>query len=232
MTDAIRMLELEIATLWVRDGGGLLVCERTSSAVRAPLVVVAETEHSRSVHLGVGLLEGLRPAVLAALDAAPPPPVCRSPAALDGALDLVRSQLGYGTIVGGPSWMFGHSVPPPRRIGAAVRVVEPSEEGMLAEALELEDASCPCAVIIRDGMVASRCVSARLTEDAAEAGVWTANAYRGRGYAAAVTAEWGRLIARCGKVAFYSAESANRASHAVARSLGLVHLGWLWKIVR
>ncbi len=83
----------------------------------------------------------------------------------------------------------------------------------------------PWVGVIEDGIVVSVAYSARLTDPAAEAGVETLAAYRGRGHATAVVAEWARAVRATGRVPLYSTSWDNLASQAVARKLGLVHYG-------
>ena len=55
----------------------------------------------------------------------------------------------------------------------------------------------PWTIASQDGRVVSLChAPLRVTERFAECGVWTDPDFRGRGYAAAVTAEWATLLAR------------------------------------
>ena len=75
--------------------------------------------------------------------------------------------------------------------------------------------------VITAGRIVSTCVSVRENRTAAEAYVFTDPAFRGRGYAGQVTAAWAHGLQREGKVPFYSHKQDNRASQAVARSLGL-----------
>ena len=91
-------------------------------------------------------------------------------------------------------------------------------------AQELE-ARGPLMVVIVDGVAVSSCFCARLTARAAEAGVETTEAYRGRGYAPAVVAAWAHAVRAMGRIPLYSTSWDNLASQAVARKLGLVQYG-------
>ncbi len=82
--------------------------------------------------------------------------------------------------------------------------------------------SRPVGGMIEDGAVVSVCGSARRRTRATEAGVETAEAYRGRGYARAVTAVWASALRRKGIVPLYSTSWDNAASRRVAAALGAV----------
>jgi hypothetical protein len=83
----------------------------------------------------------------------------------------------------------------------------------------------PAAGVIVDGRFVSICFCSRQTATAAEAGLDTAPAYRGRGYGAASAACWARGVASSGQTALYSTEWDNRASLAIARKLGAHQYG-------
>jgi hypothetical protein len=83
----------------------------------------------------------------------------------------------------------------------------------------------PLFALVADGRAAAVCASVRQTGAAHEAGVETAPADRGRGYAARVVAAWARAVRELGRVPLYSTSWENAASRAVARTLGLVHFG-------
>lgn len=83
----------------------------------------------------------------------------------------------------------------------------------------------PFMAVIEDGAAVSLCHSARLTDRAAEAGVETLEAYRGRGYASVVAAGWAHAIWATGRIPLYSTSWDNLASQAVARRLRLVQYG-------
>lgn len=88
----------------------------------------------------------------------------------------------------------------------------------------------PCFAIVETGRVVSACFSARIGRDAAEAGVETVAAYRGRGYASAATAAWAAAIQATGRAALYSTSWGNGASRAVARRLGARQYAEDWNI--
>ena len=86
---------------------------------------------------------------------------------------------------------------------------------------------------IVDQKVVSICHTPRpMTERAAECGVWTHPDYRGRGYAAEVTATWADILRSSGRYLFYSTDAANLSSQRVAARLQLRPIGWTWSLAR
>ena len=84
--------------------------------------------------------------------------------------------------------------------------------------------------IVENGDPVSICFCARRSGVAAEAGVQTAEAYRGRGYGADVTAAWALAIRTSGRIPLYSTSWTNHASLAVARKLSLVAYASSWSL--
>jgi RimJ/RimL family protein N-acetyltransferase len=76
-------------------------------------------------------------------------------------------------------------------------------------------------VVVANGEPVSWAWTADESERAAELAVETASAYRRRGYARQVVSAWANHVLGQGKVAFFSHETGNVASEALARSLGV-----------
>ena len=68
------------------------------------------------------------------------------------------------------------------------------------------------------------------TEQSVEAGAWTDPEFRGRGYGAAVTAEWADVLRPSGRVLFYSTGPDNVSSQRLAERLGLRRVGHQWLV--
>lgn len=88
----------------------------------------------------------------------------------------------------------------------------------------------PIVAVTEDGHAVSVCFCARRSEKAAEAGLETAEAYRGRGFGPQVTAAWALAVRASGRVPLYSTSWENGASLAVARKLGLVAYACGWSL--
>ncbi|MCY4412544.1 MAG: GNAT family N-acetyltransferase, partial [Caldilineaceae bacterium] len=80
----------------------------------------------------------------------------------------------------------------------------------------------PVVAVVVDGDAVSVCFCARRSDAAAEAGLETAEAFRGRGLGPQAAAGWALAVRASGRIPLYSASWANGASLAVARKLGLV----------
>ena len=153
-----------------------------------------------------------------------------------GVLVAVREALaGHAPVAaewGGPAYRFpepdGSSVTPDGAGRLAVRLTE-ANRALVRETYpwlyeEWADWG-PCFAVVRDGAAVSVCFSSRLGPEAAEAGVETLPAHRGRGYGAAVTAAWGAAVRAAGRVPLYSTGWGNLASQGLARRAGLVLFG-------
>lgn len=91
----------------------------------------------------------------------------------------------------------------------------------------------PWAMALEGERVVSIChTPAAMSARAAECGVWTHPHFRGRGHAAAVTAEWAALVRPSGRRLFYSTERDNRSSQRVAERLRLRRIGVLHRVGR
>jgi GNAT superfamily N-acetyltransferase len=140
--------------------------------------------------------------------------------ALRAALAIHRSGEEWDLSTG-PAFVFRMTLV----VSDDVILIEPGQEALLLAdfpftATWLRE-RWPCYAIIVNDRAVSICYSARRTDAVAEAGVDTAEAFRGRGYAALVTAAWAQAIRAAGITPVYSTSDDNHASRAVARKLGL-----------
>ena len=88
----------------------------------------------------------------------------------------------------------------------------------------------PIVAVVEDGYAVSVSFCARRSAVAAEAGIETAAAFRGRGFGPRVTAAWALAIRASGRVPLYSTSWSSEASLAVARKLGLVPYAISWSL--
>jgi len=124
----------------------------------------------------------------------------------------------------GPAFVFPDQLPPSDAVRVThgnAQLLRPYLESWLPDV----DAGGPMYVLVVDGHAVAVCASVRQTSMADEAGVDTAPAFRGRGFAGQVAAAWARAIRDMSKIPFYSTSWDNEASRAVARKLGLVQFG-------
>jgi RimJ/RimL family protein N-acetyltransferase len=96
---------------------------------------------------------------------------------------------------------------------------------------EIEAGAAPMMAVLVDGHAVSVCFCARRSLGAAEAGLETAPAFRGRGLATRVTTAWAGAVRASGRTPLYSTSWANASSLAVARKLGLRVYATNWSIV-
>ncbi|MGE0239001.1 MAG: GNAT family N-acetyltransferase [Parvibaculaceae bacterium] len=83
----------------------------------------------------------------------------------------------------------------------------------------------PWCMLLAEGEVAAMAFAARLSDDGAELGLVTVPKFRGRGFAAEVTAGWSRLPALAKRALFYSTAEDNLASRRVVARLRLRRIG-------
>ncbi|HJR33851.1 MAG TPA: GNAT family N-acetyltransferase [Gemmatimonadales bacterium] len=125
----------------------------------------------------------------------------------------------------GPAFCFVGELPPPV---AAIPVTEanldllrPHLEDWCPDALLRQ----PALMVLDEGRAVSLCCSVRQSPLAHEAGVETAPAFRGRGYATRAATAWAVAVRRLGRLPLYSTSWQNAASRALAGRLGLERYG-------
>jgi hypothetical protein len=162
------------------------------------------------------------------------------PRALEPCRQLLEADGHALRCTGGPSYVFSHApkvaAPGPivRSVDASARALRHANPGNWhpVEWDELLDGRLgPWTMILDGGRAVSICHTPHaVTERGAECGVWTDPAFRGRGYAAAVTAAWAALMRPSGRHLFYSTDAHNVSSQRVAERLRLRLIGWTWRV--
>lgn len=154
------------------------------------------------------------------------------PAILPALLATLGTDEEHATITAGPAYHFPDAAPTLSLPEAEVRRLTRADIRLLAEfgwaseeLLQTFEGWEPMLALFVEGAVASLAFSSRNTPRAAECGVETHPAHRGRGYAPQVVAAWSRAVRASQRIPLYSTAWANTASQSVARMLGLIQYG-------
>lgn len=226
--------DLHLKTLFVLDGQGRITSTREPGPSRGPLffLVRSATSCAWAVRADVpqdvaGELDGL------AREEPPASDLRHAPVHADRYASLVASGHQAGPRIrhsSGPAFTFPASVAPPADIVVVEdeRLLEHNFRGWVPG--EIAAGRSPVLAVVEDGHPVSVCFCARRSDVAAEAGVDTAEAYRGRGFGSRVVAAWALALRASGRLPLYSTEWGNHTSLAVARKLGLVAYASDWSL--
>lgn len=125
------------------------------------------------------------------------------------------------TIHSGPAYVFPELSPSEKTI-----LIGEDNTNLVAQhfpyTLEIIGFRSPVIVGVVDDSAVSACFSARKTNTVAEAGVFTIEAYRKKGYAYTVVRDWAIAIRERGLQPIYSTSYDNLASQSVANKLGAI----------
>ncbi len=219
--------ELCLRTRYVFDEDGRIVSTRTrgSSHDRGPafILVRGPADCAWAIHRNV------EPSIASELArlARDEPPISDlriPPVHAERYVSLVGGELSSG-----PAFTFPGRLPPLGETDTIddMRQLEYHFTGWTAD--EIPDAS-PIVAVMEDGRAVSVCFCARKADFAAEAGLETALAFRGRGFAPRVAAAWAVAMRASGRRPLYSTSWSNEASLAVARKLGLIPYAATWSL--
>jgi RimJ/RimL family protein N-acetyltransferase len=221
-----RLLQIQVATLYRVRADGRLLAVNESDEPPAPRLFLGRTRLGNVVRYRYDLPDD----VVRALD----PIVAREPVAtelagappatFDALLAVLRPHDAVGGEWRGPAFRFPEG--DERPVGHPVVEIEERNAALLAGPFAafrgwLREIR-PCVAVVRDGAAVAVCHASRRSVAAAEAGVETIPACRGRGYGAAVVAAWARAVRREGLLPLYSTSWDNAASRRLAEKLGLV----------
>lgn len=230
--------DLYINTSFVLDEHGRIVSTREPGANRGPLLTVVKSKQA----CAWAVRADIPPALASEIDRlaqteSPPLDLQQAPAQSHRYIALLIGRLAPGEATvrkaiesDGPAFEF------PDTLVQSPDVVVIEDEQLLDRNFsgwvpgEIEAGCAPVMAIVEDGYPVSVCFCARRSDTAAEAGVETAEAYRGRGYAPLVTAAWAHAVRNSGRIPLYSTSWSNKASLAVARKLNLTMYASSWAL--
>ena len=225
--------DLELLEIQMLDPSG-----RALAGLRGFLI--ARTAATEEIWIGSRVPEDLAAALRDRCRSAGPGDPAGPPPALADCQQLLsargwktRRQDGPSYVIEKPAgWSSGATIersdgPPPERL----RRSNPGNWEPI-EWNELLDGDLgPWTMATEGARVISICHTPRpMTAAAAECGVWTDPAFRGRGHAAAVTDAWAAMLLPSGRHLFYSTRADNISSQRVAARLGLRPIGWTWTV--
>lgn len=218
---------LQLATLFETDARGRLTVTRDATRKPAPQFVLVRSARGAPTAWGIGAAVGDDVAAELVQLADAEPAVATEPP---------RHAARYRELTAGTTEYFGPAFAFPERLDAPSGAVAIDDERLLDThfagwiAGEIAAISGPMLAIVADGVPVSIAYTARRGDTAAECGVDTAAAYRGRGHAARVVSAWAAATRASGRTPLYSTTWTNAASLAVARKLGLVTYASDWTI--
>jgi len=227
--DDRRLMELRVDTDFTHDTRGRMLQSNEpleTSRSPAPRLFLGCTRAGYVQRVGAAVPDSLARRLEALVDRHPTSGDIQAPPDVLAALrETLAKHAPIATVGGGPAYRFPDTI---RSAGDVVPLTRANraltQETYPWLSREVADWQ-PCFAVVRDGAAVAVCFSARLSPAAAEAGVDTLPEYRGRGFAATVTAAWGAAIRDTGRTPLYSTAWDNRASQGVAHSLGLVMFG-------
>lgn len=230
--------DLYLKTGFILNDEGRILSTREPGASRGPLFTIVRS----TTGLAWAVRADVPPQIADELDrlAQEELPVIDlgdAPRYADRYMSLVSGQIAPGRgdrarirQTAGPAFTF------PEPIAQPVGVVAVEDERLLNHNFrgwvsgEIAAGRSPVLAVVEDGYPVSVCFCARRSAAAAEAGLSTAEAYRGRGYAPRVTAAWALAIQASGRVPLYSTAWDNDASLSVARKLDLILYASYWSL--
>ncbi len=223
MLRPLELLEIQLRTLFEFDARGRILGVRKTDTLAAPRVCLGRTTEGNLLRLRADVPDSLAAELESIAAREPCLSQLREPPPPDPAL---AAALGpYEREYRGPTFLL----PETSADASRAELVTSANVGRVAGPFgwldaELADAS-PAVVVIEAGETVSVCHCARRGNRAAEAGVETVAAVRGRGHARAAVAAWAAHVRDAGLLPLYSTWWENRASLAVADALGAVAYG-------
>lgn len=237
--EAMRLLTLDAAVTFALSDDGRILGENDPDRSPGPRLFLAGCPGGNLVRLRHDVDEATADRIRAVVadmpawcdPAVPPPGLPRladllardGPGEAPGA--AVIHALPHDLAGGVPARIVRSDTPEGDRL--LVRLARDGMPAALAAAgfVGVGDFWAPWCVAIEGEAIAAMAFAARTGPQGVSIGVYTFPGFRGRGLAAAVTADWARLPALAGRALFYSASWSNTSSLRVVERLGLPRIG-------
>ncbi len=220
------LMDLKANALFTHDAAGRILTSNESDPERAPRLFLGRTPDGNVWRFR----DDLSPDVVTELErlCREEPPLAdprQRPVMFDALKAGLEAREPVAEVWEGPTW----HVPQPLAETDGVVAIGSENRELLAEhfpyAAEHLEEQWPVFAVVVDGVAVSTCYSSRLTPVAAEAGAFTVEDFRGRGYVGRAVAAWANRLLASGRVPIYSTSWDNVASQGVARKLGLPLFG-------
>lgn len=220
------MMEWQAVTLFRHDSFGRLLATNEPSERLAPHLFVGRTLKGNLWRFRHDLPATLVSTLDRVLAREPTATDLRQPlTCIAQVRDILAAHVQIAHMDAGPAWWCPVGITSPQPI-TTMRLADGATTARTFPWVADELAGCePCFAVVEHGEAVAICFSSRRSSVAAEAGVETLAAYRGRGYATAVVAAWVGAVRATGRLPLYSTSWKNAASQGVARRLGLVQYG-------
>jgi len=224
-------MEMQTAALFNHDDAGRITSTNDGEPPGiAPRLFLGRTRAGNVWRLRDDLPNALATELAGVLETEPTATDLRQPPATLARLrDFLTNDGSKESIYQGPAFQFPLELPEAPKVSmihqSKMELVKEHFLGHYPWLVDEFNIRQPIAAIIRDGVAVSICFSARMTSEAAEAGVDTAPDFRGQGFAPQVVSAWAEGVRRLRRVPLYSTSWDNAASQRVANKLGLVMYG-------
>jgi len=221
MLSDLQLMELHVALSFRHDAyGRLLAINEPEPDHPAPRLYLGRTTSGNIWRFRADLPDPLVEQLDALLRTGPAAPDLSQPPVVLPA--LIETLQPVQDLTQGPAWHFPEHVPLSKGVVPITSAnIAACQRNFPWTATHLADFQ-PCRAVLVDGDAVSLFFSSRNGQEACEAGVFTVEEYRGRGFAPAAVSSWAHEVRESGRIPFYSTSSGNLASRAVATKLGLV----------
>lgn len=222
MPTNLELIEQQFATLYEHDADGNIRAVNYPESPLPPRLAIGLTTEGLRWRFRHDVPTTIRATIDRLLQSeSPPVDLQRLPANLAAIRAALAEDAPLEDQWFGPAWYAPADLSLPTS-SVATPITDVGELGPDHQDFAIDvESQQPFVAVREDGAIAAVCFCARRSTVAAEAGVQTVEALRGRGHATAVVATWIAAVRQLGLQPLYSTSWENYASQGVARRLGL-----------